>query len=133
MLRVKYGRLLLAILVVAVICSAVYYVYFRNLVLVVGRVYVTGSEPFTQLAIEDATGNSYGLFGDQATELKKMQETRRLTKVLVAGFLTEGLRPPAFRTEKNIDLVWYLVLETESSMNIWTAKLIVNRPLCDEN
>lgn len=108
--------MLLAILAVTIFCSALYYSYLRNLVAVVGHVYVTGNEPFTQLAIEDTSGNSYGLFGDQATELKRMQETRRLTKVLVAGFLTEGLRPPAFRTEKNIDVVWYLVLEAETTI-----------------
>jgi len=111
--RIRYGRLLLAILIVTTVCFTVYYFYFRNLVAVVGHVYVTGNEPFTQLAIEDASGNSFGLFGGKAAELERMQETKRLTKVLVVGFLSEGLRPPAFRTERNIDLIWYIVIEAE--------------------
>lgn len=111
--RIRYARLLLAILAVAIFGSVLYNLYFRNLVVVVGHVYVTGNEPFTQLAIEDASGNSFGLFGDKAAELERMQESRRLTRVLVVGFLSEGLRPPAFRTERNMDVIWYVVIEAE--------------------
>jgi hypothetical protein len=68
-------------------------------IMVTGRVYVMGNEPFTVVAIEQDDGKVYALVGDHEKELRKLQGKR----VTVKGKLSEK-RP---RGAEAIDVISY--------------------------
>jgi len=45
----------------------------KDVIDVVGRIYIVGNEPFTEVAIETEDGETYAIVGEVADSLRKMQ------------------------------------------------------------
>lgn len=46
----------------------------KDAINVVGRIYIVGNEPLTEVAIETEDGKTYAIVGEVADSLKKMQD-----------------------------------------------------------
>ena len=62
------------ILIVLLICTfTITGINCKDTIDVVGRIYIVGNEPFTEVAIEVENGKTYIIVGEVADSLRKMQ------------------------------------------------------------